>query len=148
MSTRSVFRRLGAGLVFAVLIFALVGPLVGGAAMVGFIWVMERRFEPLTREMLQIIVWFSYLFGGAQALLAGMGTAMLALRRGGTSFWHPVLVVIGLHAALALLLVAAGLFSGRTSGPPMPFIALASPALSLIAATICWLAARPLLKGA
>lgn len=130
----------------AVVLFALIGPLIGGVALVAFVYAMERRFEPVTREMIQIIVWFSYLFGGVQALLAGIGTAWLARRRGGTSAWHPVLVVAAMHVLFAGIVVGAGLASGRPAGPPLPFLAVASPILSLIAALACWIMARPLLR--
>ena len=135
-------------LALAIAVFALVGPLIGGFVMVAFVYVMDGRFEPVTREMLRVIVWLSYLFGGLQALLTGLGTAMLACQRGGSSFWHLVLVVAAIHLVYAALVAGVGLASGRPAGPPFPFLAILSPVLSLIAATGCWLIARPLLKPA
>ena len=128
----------------AVQVFLVLGPPIGGLIMLVAFSYPGR--PPLVASVLWTTVVFSYAFGGVQALLAGIGTAVLAQRRGRSSIWHPVLVVVVLHVLAAIGVGIYALATGRPIAQPVPFLLVTSPALSLISAIICWFLARPLLR--
>jgi hypothetical protein len=137
-------------LTLAATVFALAGPPIGGLAMLAFLSVSSP--QPVTASMVATAVVFSYLLGGVQALVTGIGTALTAWSRGGTSLWHPVLTVLGGHLLVILGLLVAALVAGRprdgtSGGAFMAFLAFLSPLLSLPTAVICWFLARPLLRA-
>lgn len=120
-----------ARLVLGILVFALVGPPVGGlVAWLGMGAVASRSPVPFIAG--------SWLEGGALALATGLVTAIAAWR--GQVSW---LVPVGAAALITALFVAA------TAGADWSAIVRVAPVLmppAVVAALACWLLTRRLLR--
>lgn len=131
----------------AALVFVLLGPVIGGLLFWGFVAAYGGgTLEPYLRA-LGVVVFLSYIFGGVQALLTGIGTVLLVRRFGRTAFWHPLAVVVVIHLAAFLCVIVTGWLEGKPITPAPGFLFTISPLLSLASAAICWFIARPLLRA-
>ena len=119
---------------FVVLIFTLLGPLLGGILYGALMALLSMLENPDTSiNFITLILAFlplTYVIGGAQAFITGMITAIKVWRHGSAPLWVPIL------AAIICAIVIQG-HAFETPGRTVVFIGI-----HMSAAALCWLVLR------
>ncbi len=118
---------------YTLLIYTLLGPPIGGAAVIGTTLVAEalhggdRDLPPIDGKVLFVTVMFSYLTGAIPALLTGLMVAAY-------EWWRRPTIL----AALVAPVLASGIHAVTVSGLEPKALILLVP-VSLAASIACWL---------
>ena len=133
-----------------VVIFLLIGPPLGGYALLAIIFVMGAIDHGINWVKLSDAFFgamfftavFSYVFGGMLALITGAITAISRIIGGHTTILTPIFAVVVANGASALLNTMIATKSLQLSLPgKIPLTAGLLPA-SLFAAFLCWRLAK------